>query len=169
MNSDLMNERIKGLIGHKLLTQEGKVLPVEKIAIRRYCESSGNLNPLYLDEEYASRERYGSIIAPPTFFSIPFRSCAGTFCPIPQGTENPHVAELMELLQLKRALDAGQETEFFAPIRLGDVLHYDKEIFNIAEKRIKVGPALLVSARTVITNQRGELVCIDVQEWFFFE
>ena len=137
VNGSLMNERIKGLIGHKLINEAGRILPVEKTAIRSYCESSGNLNPLYLDEEYASRERYGSIIAPPTFFSIPFRSCAGTFWPSPQGVESPHLAELMELLQLKRALDAGQEAEFFAPIRPGDVLHYDKEILNIIEKRIK--------------------------------
>ena len=169
MNGGLMNERIKGLIGRKLINEAGRILPVDKTAIRRYCESSGNLNPLYLDEEYASGERYESIIAPSTFFSIPFRSCAGTFCPSPQGEESPHMAELMELLQLRRALDASQETEFFIPIRPGDVLTYDKEIFNIVEKRIKVGPALLVSVRAVITNQRGEMVCIDVQEWFFFQ
>ena len=168
MNGILINERIKGLIGRKLITEAGRILPVEKTAIRRYCESSGNLNPLYLDEEYASRERHGSIIAPSTFFSIPFRSCAGTFCPSPQGVESPHIAELLELLQLRRALDAGIETEFFVPIRPGDILTYDREILNIIEKRIKVGPALLVSARTVITNQKGELVCVDVQEWFFF-
>ncbi len=168
VNESLMTDRIRGLIGRRVTGQEGKILPVDKTAIRRYCEATDDLNPVYLDDEYARKMGYSGIIAPPTFFSIPFRACAGDFSPVPQGTENPHVAELMELLQLPRALDTAQETEYFIPIQCGDTLTYDKRIHNITEKRIKAGLALLVSVKTTVTNQRGELVCTDIQEWFFF-
>jgi acyl dehydratase len=164
----LMNERIQGLIGRCLITQAGKVRPVEKTAIQRYCESSSNLNPLYLDEEYAKNGPYEGIVAPQTFFWVPFRTCAGEFGPVPQGTDIPDVVELMELLQLWRALDAGEETEFFARVHPSDLLTYDRRIANIVEKKIKFGPALLVTIRTTVTNQKGELVCINDLEFFFF-
>lgn len=168
MDESLVTERIRGLIGHRLITKTGKVYPVEKTAILRYCESYGNLNPLYLDEEYAKSGPYGGIVAPPTFVWVPFRACRGEFLPVPQGTDTPDVAELMRLFQLGRALDGGEEMEFFAPIRPGDVLIFEREIASIVERRLRVGPALHATLRMIVTNQRGELVCIDTLEFFFF-
>ena len=34
--------------------------------IRHWCEVMRDANPLYTDEEYASKSRYGGIVAPPT-------------------------------------------------------------------------------------------------------
>jgi 3-hydroxybutyryl-CoA dehydratase len=35
-------------------------------AIQRYCRAVCDLHPLYFDEEYARRSRYGGLIAPPS-------------------------------------------------------------------------------------------------------
>lgn len=40
---------------------------VEAGAVKRFAQAIGDLNPLYLDEEYAARSRWGRRIAPPTF------------------------------------------------------------------------------------------------------
>jgi len=40
---------------------------VDISSIRRYAQAISDLNPLYLDEEYAKKSEYGGIIAPPTF------------------------------------------------------------------------------------------------------
>jgi acyl dehydratase len=40
---------------------------VERGAVRKFAESIGDPNPLYLDEEAAKRSRWGRPIAPPTF------------------------------------------------------------------------------------------------------
>ncbi|MBI4304305.1 MAG: MaoC family dehydratase N-terminal domain-containing protein, partial [Chloroflexi bacterium] len=40
---------------------------VERWAIDRYLEATGDANPLWRDQEYARKSRWGGVIAPPTF------------------------------------------------------------------------------------------------------
>jgi acyl dehydratase len=40
---------------------------VERGAVRRFAEAIADPNPLYVDEEVATRSRYGGLLAPPTF------------------------------------------------------------------------------------------------------
>ena len=64
----------------ELKSRIGKPKPIRgwnreatKDAIWHFAEALGDDNPLWTDEEYASKSRYGRIIAPPTFlytFSI---------------------------------------------------------------------------------------------------
>lgn len=48
--------------------------------IRHFVEGFGDANPLYSDEEYAKKTKYGSIIAPPSFlYTNQWTSLAGGF------------------------------------------------------------------------------------------
>ncbi|BCB03816.1 MaoC family dehydratase N-terminal domain-containing protein [Bacillus sp. KH172YL63] len=40
---------------------------VEQNAVRQFAEAIGGPHPIYVDEEYGKRSRYGRNIAPPTF------------------------------------------------------------------------------------------------------
>jgi len=55
-------------------------------------------------------------------------------------------------------VDGGGEWEFFKPIRPGDVLTAVNELANVEDKSSEKGKRLLISMKTVLTNQRGELV-----------
>ena len=46
---------------------EPRVYEVEKGMIRRFVQAIDDPNPLWQDEEYANKSKYGGIIAPPTF------------------------------------------------------------------------------------------------------
>ncbi|MDY6970996.1 MAG: MaoC family dehydratase N-terminal domain-containing protein [Thermodesulfobacteriota bacterium] len=44
---------------------------VTKGAVRRFVDGIGDVNPLYRDQSYAAKTRYGSVVAPPSFvFSV---------------------------------------------------------------------------------------------------
>ena len=62
----MLPEEVTKLIGK---AGEVRVFQVEKGAIERFADAADDQNPLYYDEEYARNSRYGSIIAPPGFFS----------------------------------------------------------------------------------------------------
>jgi acyl dehydratase len=40
---------------------------VERGAVKKFAEAIGDIHPIYLDEEFGRKTRYGANIAPPTF------------------------------------------------------------------------------------------------------
>jgi acyl dehydratase len=53
-------------IGHSINNEQAT-----RIAILKFAEGIGDTNPLWADEEYAAKTRYGSVIAPPSWvFSV---------------------------------------------------------------------------------------------------
>ena len=64
-----LTEKDKGLIG-----KEGEPFhapdEVSKSMIRHYIEMMEDANPLYTDEEYAKKSKYGGIIAPPQMLMV---------------------------------------------------------------------------------------------------
>ena len=66
----MIPEEIKKLIG---TSGHPTLYEVEKGAIRRFADAVDDPNPLYHDEEYARKSKYGSMIAPPGFFGWPLK------------------------------------------------------------------------------------------------
>ncbi len=166
MNQELLAEKALHAVGRDLGQETS--LPVEKEAIRQYCEATGILDPLYLDEEYAKSTPYGGVIAPSLFGFVAFTMLPGVFEPVAQGAELPKIARLMKELGLKGALDAGWKLQSFTPIHVGDVLTRSGRIMEAVPKQIKIGPAIFCTIEYTVTNQRGELVCIETWKYFFF-
>ena len=72
------------------------------------------------------------------------------------------------LAQLGRAgLDAGKDIEFGAPIRVGDVLTTVSTVYDIYEKTGRSGPMGFIVLRTVVSNQRSEVVAVIDQRMMF--
>ena len=133
------------------------VREVEKGAIRRYADAVGDDNPLYREEEYARKSRYGGIVAPPGFFGWPMKSI-------------PTLEAVMGLMTAiieagyHRILDAGMSFEFFLPVRPGDVLIASPKVSDVTEKEGKSGTMIMCSFETTYVNQNGDLVAKSFQK-----
>lgn len=124
---------------------------VEKGALRRFLNATGDANPLFQNQEFARKTRYGDLIAPPTFF-----------CPDPLIT-----AQITGLKRLpspfKYGIDGGTEWEFFQPVRVGDTLTITTKMVDVYEKQgsPRTGRMLFSIIEATCRNQRGELVGIS--------
>lgn len=122
------------------------VYEVEKGWIRRCAEAIEDPNPLYYDEEYAKKTRFGGIIAPPGFIAGLRQDGGGdwfreTKCSLNTG-----------------ALNGGNDVEFIKHIYAGDVISVTEKILDITERQTKRGLMLFCIFEKTYTNQKGEVV-----------
>jgi hypothetical protein len=115
-------------------------------AFRSVARAIGNTNPLYQDEEYAAKTRWGGLIAFPMIFPSYFRFEGF-------GPESPGFAGV-------HGTFAGGMFQFFRPIRLGDEI-IPKQAFWQQELQPSkfAGRMLDQFARSILIDKRtGELV-----------
>lgn len=118
-----------------------------KDSIRQFCNGIGDDNPLFRDPTYATRTRYGHIIAPP-FFPI------AVACP--QG---------MEGLPGVHAFHCGCHWEWHKTIHVNDELTCVDYPLDLIEKKGKMGGRqFLQVGRVVYRNQRDEVVATEIRE-----
>jgi acyl dehydratase len=154
----MLPEEITKFIGKPSSTS---IFEVEKEVIRRFADAVDDSNPLYWDEDYAKKSKYGSIIAPPGFISSPWFSGRPTKWPKRGDTTVEDTGELADALAkagLGRVLDGGMEYEFFAPVRAGDTLTASSVIQDIVERTGQTGRMAFLFTETTYTNQDGETV-----------
>jgi len=138
----------------------GKVDPphlreVEKGAIRRYADAVGDDNPLYYDEEYARKSRYGCIIAPPGFFGWAKKTISSS-----EGL----VGLIGAMIEAGYAgiLDGGMAYDFYLPVRVGDTLVVSPKVADITLKEGKT-KMMILRFEASYTNQNGDLVAKSYQ------
>ncbi|MCX6004127.1 MAG: MaoC family dehydratase N-terminal domain-containing protein [Chloroflexi bacterium] len=151
----MTSEALKSLIGRKGNPQ---VYEVTRTDIRKIADASGDRNPLYWDDEYASRSKYGGIIAPPDFFGWPAKWEPGlTF--VNSSDLFAEMAVEIAKAGYTRAINAGMESEYFLPIRPGDTIVITSEVVGIEEKEGKKGGKMLISTiEMTMVNQNGDVV-----------
>jgi acyl dehydratase len=138
----------------------GKVDPphlreVEKGAIRRYADAVGDDNPLYCDEEYARKSRYGCIIAPPGFFGWAKKTISSS-----EGL----VGLIGAMIEAGYAgiLDGGMAYDFYLPVRVGDTIVVSPKVADVALKEGKT-KMMIIRFEASYTNQNGDLVAKSYQ------
>jgi acyl dehydratase len=122
-------------------------------AIRNFAYSVGDNNPLYTDPAYASRTRWGGLIAPNIMATIINRPMLGDRIP-------------KELSDLKKGLFrgihvfvSGSEWVWYQPVREGDTLYSFAGEDGVEVKSSEfAGRTVTKFLRTVKVNQRGEVV-----------
>ena len=160
----------------RLVGQEGPRItgadPVCQQMIRHWCEAMENANPLYIDEEYGKRSKYGSIIAPPMMvlaFAQP---------PLwPEGQEmlfrhpekltrkEPPAPYEVAMEKLNQAgftgmFVAGCVQEFLRPLFPGDRVSRRSKLLSVTpEKRTAAGNGHFLSVLFSYCNQKGEPIC----------
>jgi acyl dehydratase len=114
---------------------------VSREAIRNYAWGIGDPNPLWLDEEYAQKTRYKSLVAPPNWLYSVFPTW------VLQGLPGVH------------AFHSGNEWTFLKPILLGDTIT-PESIFTGFDVRTSkfAGKMVREYQRANFFNQRNELV-----------
>jgi acyl dehydratase len=115
---------------------------IAPIDIRRWATYSiGDDNPLWSDEEYGRRSRWGSVIAPPTFLYT---------------IDSTIVAPGLRGVQW---IYGGTRWEHHLPVRVGDRITARARLTKVAEKTGARARRLVVQTGEVLYhNQRGELV-----------
>ena len=139
------------------------IFVVQEEAIRRFADAVDDLNPLFWDEEYAKKSKYGAIIAPPGFISSPWYSSRPTKWGKKVVASGGGMAELRPALEKAGfknpgAVDAGIEYDFFFPVKAGDVITAVAITKDIIEREGKTGKMAFVVTETTYTNQKGEVV-----------
>lgn len=110
-------------------------------AIRHFCHGIGDGNPLWLDEEYAKKTRYGGIVAPPSWLYSVFPTW------VLQGLPGVH------------AFHSGNDWEFYKPIREGDFITPECYFTGFEEKKSEFSGRIIIEYQEArFYNQRSELV-----------
>ena len=123
--------------------------PVTSEMIVRFARSTGETNPVFLDEEKARESEYGGLIAPPTFCNL-----------FVSGARPDIKLEFGDM-----TLFAGQAIECLAPVRPNDTLEARTRLKEVYAKTGRSGKMVFAVWETGFTNQRGETVAL-VQESF---
>jgi len=141
----------------KFIGQGGdvRIFEVEKGAIRKFADAINDRNPLYWDEEYARKSRYGAMVAPPGFFGWPTKWTGGS---VFTSEATRELSDTLRKLGYGRGLAGGVECEFFQPIRAGDTLTATTVIKNIVEREGRTGKMVFIIRETTYTNQDDDLV-----------
>ncbi len=152
----MLPEEITKFIGKSTGTS---TFQVEKEAIRRFADSVQDYNPLYWDEKYAKKSRYGAIIAPPGLICTPWYASRAT----PWGGKDAGVGAMMQGPNMAKAgfgrvLDGGVEWEFFKPVKAGDTIKAEPSIKDIMVREGRTGKMVFIIRETTYTNQNGEVV-----------
>jgi acyl dehydratase len=157
----LITPEIQAMIGQEIDFPASEI--IDRSSIRRYAQAISDLNPLYLDEEYAKKTEYGGIIAPPTFI---FDVNHNIFDEV--GEDGRNLARVtIPGLKLARG---GNEYQFVQPARPGDMVHQKRKIVDIYERPSKtVGKILFIVYDVTYTNQEDKLLGINRETLMFFK
>lgn len=139
---DLNFERAKEKIGVRF---DLGAHEVERGMIAKFVKAVGDSNPLWNDDEYARKSRYGGIIAPPILI-------------VALGHEQFGDKAMSAISDLGTRLNGGMHSEWFQPVRPGDVISVTSEITDISKREGKKGELIVTTFDIAFHNQRQELV-----------
>jgi acyl dehydratase len=114
-------------------------------AINHYARGIGDMNPLYLDEDYAKQTRWGGVIAPPCFlYSVHWGSWD-----LRRGWGLPGV----------HGLHCQDRWQFFAPIPAGAAILATRELVGLEEKQGRLaGRAFIETVLVRFHDHAGRLL-----------
>ena len=134
-------------IGHSINNEEAT-----RIAIQKFADGIGDMNPLWTDPEYAAKTRYGTIVAPPSWVFSVFSGIQYGF----RGVGGFH---------------SGSTIEFYTPILRNDTITPEMICTAIEgpKKSIFAEKTIIERNDNLYTNQRGELATKVTWEVIHFE
>lgn len=144
------------MIGRVLGRATGRVVKEE---FQRWAAAAGDRNPLYFDAGYARAHGYRDVIAPPLYVQYATLGVTDLGRLRPDGTpadaDGPaHVP----LPGFPRLMAGGQDITVYEPLYDGTVVTAVRTITDIAVKRGRSGPFVLVTSVTRYTRDGGVVV-----------
>ena len=133
-------EQLRSRIGKQMRIRNIFNDLASKAAIRHFADGVGDPNPLWRDEEYAARSKYGRIVAPPSWIFSVFPAW------IQQG------------LRGVGGFHSGSEIDFYKPVMLNDVIRPELVFAGFEEKSSQfAGRMIMEFQEGKYLNQKGEL------------
>ena len=136
---------------------------IGRATIRRFARVVGDSNPLYLDEAYARRTKYGGIISPPTMIFELNHNLSGDV----SEEDGGYTDKVTLPPPLTRFIRGGNEYEIFQPARPDDRITVQRKICDIFEKKGKAGILVFVIVEFKYFNQKAELLGINRETLVF--
>lgn len=133
---------------------------VTSLGIRRWAVVNGDLNPLWLDENYARGTRWHGTVAPPLFI---FALNDGV---MPVAWLSAFVyghdwsINSRDYPNFLGGLQGKTDVEFFEPIRAGDTVTSRSTCTGCYWKRGRTSRLFFTEGETRYTNQKGKLVAV---------
>ena len=111
---------------------------------QRFAIASGDLNPLFFDDEAARQHEYPGVVAPPLYLSSVMGWGAGPpeESLLPDGSTSQDVANLP--MQGLRLMGAGQDLELVSPVTDGTEIMIERNIEAVELKEGKSGALILI-------------------------
>ena len=158
-----MSESAEPIVSTELRSWIGRTTPLRDLEIinpsdiRRYVDATGDVNPLWLNDEYAQSAGYRVRILPPTLVGwVPFSFREGT----ERAASDP--SDLRRQLPLPpgytNVRNAGSETEWLQPVYLGEQLSTQSTITDIVARQGRAGTGIYISQEEQILNFKKEIV-----------
>jgi uncharacterized protein len=152
------------MVGYTTPVRFGEV-PVNVGMVRYFAAMVHDANAGFWDEDFAARE-WGGVISPPAMLMtwvIPIEWRPGGALPMPLLTARVP-------LPGSTFVNASNETEFFRPIRVGDILNVTEELVAVsAEKRTAIGSGHFVTTCSTFRRQDGSMVARMTNVLFRFD
>lgn len=157
----LMTPEIKAMIGaEKTFSSQEEI---GRATIHKFALAVGDPNPLYWDEEYARKTRYGGMIAPPTMIFELNHNIGDEV----KEEDGGYSDKIVLPPPLTRFVRGGNEYEFFQPVRPKDKITVKRKISQIYEKEGKAGNLVFVHVEITYTNEKTELLGINRETFIF--
>ena len=151
----LLTDELKALIGREAHYPAREELG--RASIRYFALAMGDPNPLYVDDEYARKAGYPSVIAPPTLI---VETCQYAHqAPNADG----YIGHEWHLpVKNCRLVRAGNDYEFMRPVLPGDRISVTWTLEDIVERASsRGGTQLFVSSVARYRDAGGEVVAIN--------
>ncbi|MFQ5825800.1 MAG: MaoC family dehydratase N-terminal domain-containing protein [Dehalococcoidia bacterium] len=115
-----------------------------KDAIRHFAHGIGDDNPLWCNEEYARKTKYGCLVAPPCFlYSI--------YWPIGTWGGLPGI----------HAFHSGNDWTWLRPLQVGDRFSVTEKLTDVIEKPSRYAGRMIIQvSESTFHNQRGEVAAV---------
>lgn len=133
--------------------------PVNLPMIRHLTDALGDRNPVYTDEEFASRTRFGGIIAPLTALQVWTMQGLAPPRPRADGDSQAAIMEAFEEAGYVGVVATNCEQRYHRPLRPGDLLTSTGVVESISGlKRTGLGEGYFLTTLQTYRDEHGEVV-----------
>jgi uncharacterized protein len=145
---------LQAFIGRAALPPVTMPDPIDRSAIRRWCEAIGDRNPIYLDPTHPATVALGGIVAPPAMLDA---WTMARYDPHTQsgGDDIPVLSALTQLgFPVAVAIEIRQQYDRY--LRPGDIITQHRYVETIStEKKTSLGDGHFVVLRSDFIDQRS--------------
>jgi len=152
--STLIPPEVEARVGTVAATASGEV---NRRDWQRWAVAVKDHNPLWFDPEVARAAGYDDVVAPPLYVQYAVLGVTPLDELRPDGSSGAVSGNLV-FPDAPRRMAGGESTTFHLPCYHRDEVTMVRTIDSIVDKQGRSGPFVLVTWRTVYTNERDELV-----------